>query len=435
MSPGSTVPTTATFFFSSPAQSGSRQAASLPFRSHVSNRRQLPVKIQVERDALAEAVAWTARGLPARPAVPVLAGMRLQADAELSLTSFDYDVSAQASIPVASEEEGTALVSGRLLAEITRSLPARPVQISTDGSRATLTCGSTTFTLLTMPVEDYPTLPEMPPAAGSIGSDAFATAVNQSAMAAARDDTLPGLTGVRMEIEDDALTLVSTDRYRLAVRELRWNPARAGLSASVLVPARALIDTARSLTSGAEVLIALALPGEGGQAGDGMIGFEGGGRRTTTRLLGGEFPPYRALLPGHAAALGELATAPFSEAVKRVALVAERNTALRLSFSPGQAVLEAGTGDEAQAVEVLDASYEFMAEGDEQGPDGVRFGPEGLEAAFNPHYLLDGLAAIDSDTARLSFTKPGKAVLITGKPGPDGDTDYRYLLMPIRLGT
>ena len=354
------------------------------------------MKIQVDRDALADAVAWTARALPARPAIPVLACMRLQAGDELMLSSFDYDVSAQASIPVAAEEEGTALVSGRLLAEITRSLPARPVQISSDGARATLTCGSATFTLLTMPSEDYPSLPEMPPAAGSIGSDAFASAVTQSATAAARDDTLPGLTGVRMEIENDSLTLVSTDRYRLAVRELRWNPSRPGLSASVLVPARALIDTARSLTSGAEVLIALALPGEGGQTGDGMIGFEGGGRRTTTRLLGGEFPPYRALLPGYAAAVGELATAPFSEAVKRVALVAERNTALRLSFSPGQVV---------------------------------------LEAAFNPNYLLDGLTAIDSDTARLSFTKPGKAVLITGKPGPDGGTDYRYLLMPIRLGT
>jgi len=398
------------------------------------------VKIQVDRDALADAVAWTARALPARPAIPVLACMRLQAGDELMLSSFDYDMSAQASIPVAAEEEGTALVSGRLLAEITRSLPARPVQISADGARATLTCGSATFTLLTMPSEDYPSLPDMPPAAGSIGSDAFASAVTQSATAAAREDTLPSLTGVRMEIENDALTLVSTDRYRLAVRELRWNPSRPGLSASVLVPARALIDTARSLTSGAEVQIALALPGEGGQPGDGMIGFEGGGRQTTTRLLGGEFPPYRALLPGHAAAVGELATAPFSEAVKRVALVAERTSALRLAFTPGQVVLEAGTGDEAQAVEVLDASYEFLGDPDGEQPgagqaDAARFGPDGLEAAFNPQYLLDGLAAIDSDTARLSFTKPGKAVLITGKPGPDGNTDYRYLLMPIRLGT
>jgi DNA polymerase III subunit beta len=371
------------------------------------------VKIEVDRDALAEAVAWTARGLPTRPAVPVLAGMRLEAGRELTLASFDYDVSAQASIPVATESEGTVLVSGRLLAEITRSLPARPVQISADGSRATLTCGSTTFTLLTLPVEDYPSLPEMPSAAGSVGSDAFATAVGQSATAAGRDDTLPALTGVRIEIEDDILTLVSTDRYRLAIRTLRWNPARPGLSAAVLVPARALADTARALTAGAEVSIALALPGEDG-AGEGMIGFEGGGRRTTTRLLGGDFPAYQTLLPSTADSVAELATAPFAEAVKRVALVAERNTAVLLSFSAGQLVLEAGTGDEAQAVEVLDAALE--------GKD--------IQIAFNPAYLLDGLAALDSDTVRMSFTEPSKPALITGKPSPDAEPDYRYLVMP-----
>jgi DNA polymerase-3 subunit beta len=382
------------------------------------------VKIQVERDVLAEAVAWTARALPARPTVPVLAGMRLLAGNELTLSSFDYDVSAQATVPVVTEEEGSALVSGRLLAEISRSLPARPVQIASEGGKAILTCGSATFTLLTMPEDEYPALPEMPQAAGSVGSDAFASAVSQSAIAAGRDDTLPALTGVRVEIEGDTLTLISTDRYRLAVRELRWSPARPDLSAAVLVPARALAETARSLTSGAEVSIALALPGEtspdGGPAGggDGMIGFEGGGRQTTTRLLGGEFPRYQALLPSHANATAELSTPLLAEAVKRVALVAERNTAVRLAFSSGQLVLEAGTGEEAQAVEVLEASYE--------GDD--------LAIAFNPQYLLDGLAAIDSDTARMSFTEPGKPALITGKPATDGQPDYRYLLMPIRLG-
>jgi DNA polymerase-3 subunit beta len=376
------------------------------------------VKIQVERDVLAEAVAWTARALPARPTIPVLAGMRLQAGAELTLSSFDYDVSAQARVPVTAEEEGSALVSGRLLAEISRSLPSRPVQISSDGARAVLTCGSSTFTLLTMPTDEYPALPEMPPAAGSVGSDAFATAVSQSATAAGRDDTLPALTGVRIEIEGDAITLISTDRYRLAVRELRWSPARPDLSAAVLVPARALAETARSLTSGAEVSIALALPGEEGAGGDGMIGFEGAGRRTTTRLLGGEFPRYQALLPTHVNSVAEISTGQLAEAVKRVALVAERNTAVRLAFTSGQLVLEAGTGDEAQAVEILEASYE--------GDD--------LAIAFNPQYLLDGLTAIDSDTARISFTEPGKPALITGKPAPDGQPDYRYLLMPIRLG-
>jgi len=380
------------------------------------------VKIQVDRDILADAVAWTARALPARPTIPVLAGMRLHAGNDLTLSSFDYDVSAQASIPVMAEEEGSALVSGRLLAEISRSLPARPVQIASEGGKAVLSCGSATFTLLTMPEEEYPALPEMPPAAGSVGSDAFASAVSQSATAAGRDDTLPALTGVRIEIEGDTLTLISTDRYRLAVRELRWSPARPDLSAAVLVPARALAETARSLTSGAEVSIALALPGEGGAdsgaGGDGMIGFEGGGRQTTTRLLGGEFPRYQALLPGYATATAEMSTPVLIEAVKRVALVAERNTAVRLAFTPGQLVLEAGTGEEAQAVEVLEASYE--------GDD--------LAIAFNPQYLLDGLTAIDSDTARMSFTEPGKPALITGKPAPDGQPDYRYLLMPIRPG-
>ena len=380
------------------------------------------MKIQVERDILADAVAWTARALPARPTVPVLAGMRLHAEADLTLSSFDYDVSAQATIPVMTEEEGSALVSGRLLAEISRSLPARPVQIASEGGKAVLSCGSATFTLLTMPEEEYPALPEMPQAAGSVGSDAFASAVSQSATAAGRDDTLPALTGVRIEIEGDTLTLISTDRYRLAVRELRWSPARPGLSAAVLVPARALAETARSLTSGAEVSIALALPGEGaadsGAGGDGMIGFEGGGRQTTTRLLGGEFPRDQALLPSHANATAEISPPLLIEAVKRVALVAERNTAVRLAFTPGQLVLEAGTGEEAQAVEVLEASYE--------GDD--------LAIAFNPQYLLDGLAAIDSDTARMSFTEPGKPALITGKPAPEGQPDYRYLLMPIRPG-
>jgi DNA polymerase-3 subunit beta len=387
------------------------------------------VKIRVERDVLADAVAWTARALPARPTVPVLAGMRLQAAAELTLSSFDYDVSAQAAVPVMAEEEGSALVSGRLLAEISRSLPARPVEITAEGGKAVLTCGSATFTLLTMPEEEYPALPEMPEAAGSVGSDAFASAVSQSAAAAGRDDTLPSLTGIRIEIEGDTLTLISTDRYRLAVRELRWTPARPGLSAAVLVPARALAETARSLTTGAEVSIALALPGGDG-SGDsgsglgatgetGMIGFEGGGRRTTTRLIGGEFPRYQALLPKQISSTAELPTSLLVEAVKRVALVADRNTAVRLAFSPGQLVLEAGTGEEAQAVEVLEAGY-----------DG-----EELSIAFNPQFLLDGLSALDSDTARMSFTEPGKPALITGKPAPDGEPDYRYLLMPIRLGS
>jgi DNA polymerase III subunit beta len=380
------------------------------------------VRFRVDRDVLADAVAWTARTLPSRPSVPVLAGIRMQADDALNVSSFDYEVSAEVSLPVTTAEPGTVLVSGRLLAEITRSLPDRPVEVATDGSKVVLTCGSATFTLLTMPVEDYPTLPEMPPSTGSIGSDAFAAAVMQVAIAAGRDDTLPVLTGVRVEIDGDMITLASTDRYRLAVRELRWNPGQPEINAAALVPARTLADTARSLTSGAEVSIALGLPGQaaaGTTAGEGMIGFEGGGRRTTTRLLDGEFPKFRSLLPDQVNAIAELPTSAFAESVKRVSLVAERSTPVRLSFSAGQLALEAGTGDEAQAVETLEASLD--------GDD--------IQIAFNPQYLLDGLTAIDSDTARISFTVPAKPAVITGKPagGDPAQPDYRYLLMPIRL--
>jgi DNA polymerase III subunit beta len=377
------------------------------------------VKIVLERDVLAEAVAWTARALPARPTVPVLAGIRMQAGEELLLASFDYDTSAQVTVPVSMEEAGSALVSGRLLAEISRSLPAEPVQINTEDGRVVLTCGGATFTLLTMAEEEYPALPEMPPAAGTIGSDVFATAVSQSATAAGRDDTLPVLTGIRIEIEGDTLTLVSMDRYRLAIRELRWTPARSDMTAAMLVPAKALAGTARSLTNSAEVSIALALPGSEGGSGDGIIGFEGAGRQTTTRLLGGEFPRYQSLLPKTISAAAELPVGLLSESVKRVALVAERNTPVRLSFSSGQLMLEAGTGDEAQAEQVMAAGF--------SGDD--------LSIAFNPHYLLDGLAAIDSDTVRISFTEPGKPAMLTGKPGPDGNPEFRYLLAAHRGGT
>ncbi len=373
------------------------------------------MKLQVERDQLAEAVAWTARALPARPTAPVLAGMRIQAGDELTLSTFDYEVSAVASLPVITDEDGIVVVSGKLLAEIVRSLPSRPVTLTTDGTRTTLKCGSSTFTLMLLPAEEYPTLPELPPLAGSVGSDALSSAIAQVGIAAGRDDTLPALTGIRVEISGETLTLVATDRYRLAVRELRWSPTRPDLNTAVLVPAKVLGETARALTSGAEVQVSL-----GGDEPASLIGFSGAGRQTTTRLISGEYPRYQALLPSEFNAVAELPASSFAEAVRRVALVAERNTPVRLAFSAGQLVLEAGASDEAQAVEVLEAD----------------FTGEDLQIAFNPQFLLDGIGAIDSDTARLSFTSPTKPAVITGKGGSDasaeGTPDYRYVLMPIR---
>jgi len=383
------------------------------------------VKFRVERDVLAEAVAWSARSLPVRPPVPVLAGLLLDVGEQgLAISGFDYEVSARVAVRAEVAEEGRALVSGRLLADICRSLPARPVDVETDGAKVVVTCGSARFTLLTLPVEDYPQLPDMPSKSGVVAGDVFAHAVAQVAVAAGRDDTLPVLTGIRVEIDGETVTLAATDRYRLAVREFTWKPEQAGLSAIALIPARTLADTAKALTGGEDIEVALSA----GTTGEGMIGLASSGRRTTSRLLEGEFPKYRALLPAESSSVATVETTPFMEAVKRVSLVAERNTPVRLSFSHDEVVLEAGSGDDAQASEGLDAHLE--------GDD--------IAIAFNPAFLLDGLGAIGSPRARLSFTTSSKPAVITpaGDPpeaGPDGSTadqpagDYRYLLMPVRL--
>ncbi|MEZ0577541.1 DNA polymerase III subunit beta [Nocardioides sp. MH1] len=379
------------------------------------------MKFRVDRDVFADAVAWAARSLPVRPSAPVLAGLLIEAgDEGLVLSTFDYETSARATLTAEVSDEGSALVSGRLLADICRSLPAKPVDVSIDGARVSLTCGSARFSLQTMPVEDYPSIPSMPAATGTVPSEAFAHAVAQAVTAAGRDDMLPVLTGVRLEIEGDTIALLATDRFRLAQRELAWNPGQPDASLAALVPAKVLGDTAKSLTAGAEVTIALSASGSG----DGLIGFEGSGpggvRRTTTRLLDGEFPKVRSLFPSERLTVAKLDKAVLIESLKRVSLVAERNTAVQLAFKDGVLTLDAGSGDEAQASE----SVEAQIDGDD------------LVTGFNPQFLLDGLGAIDEPVVELAFTQASKPVVITGTADESASADagsFRYLLMPRRL--
>ena len=374
------------------------------------------MKFRVERDVLAEAVTWVARALPARPPVPVLAGLLLEVDTQgvLRLSSFDYEVSARVEVPSEVADAGTVLVSGRLLADISRSLPGKPVDVATDGSRVALTCGASRFTLLTMPVDDYPTLPALPPASGTIGGDDFTRAVSQVTVAASRDETLPILTGVRMEIEGERLTLLATDRYRLAMRSLPWHPAAPDISAVALVRARTLSEVSKALGTAADVTLALSTG-----AGNELIGFEAGGRRTTSLLVDGEYPKVRALFPAESPVHAVVDTHQLLEAVRRVSLVAERNTPVRLGFTDGAVTLEAGQGEDAQASEAVECSL--------HGED--------LSIAFNPQYLLDGLGALGAPFARLSFTVPQKPAVISGQAELEGEDDdsYRYLLMPVRL--
>jgi DNA polymerase-3 subunit beta len=376
------------------------------------------MKFRVERDALADAVAWTAKSLPSRPSVPVLAGVLLRVhDGRLRVSGFDYEVSSQVTVEVQADADGAALVSGRLLAEITKALPAKPVDVAAVGTHVEITCGSARFTLPTMPVEDYPTLPEMPEMAGTIDAAAFASAVSQVAVAAGRDDTLPMLTGVRIELEGDKLALLATDRYRLAVRELEWRPDSPDITLAALVPARTLNDTAKTLGPlGGAVTVALSRGG----VGEGMIGFAGGTRRTTSRLLDGDFPKVRALLPDTYNARARVSVSALSEVVRRVGLVAERSTPVRLSFSTDGLIVEASGSEDARASEALDCSY-----------DG-----EAMTIAFNHQYLLDGLNALDGPTAVLSFTDPKKpAVMLPAKDDGEVIPGYQYLIMPVRIGS
>lgn len=378
------------------------------------------MKFRVERDALADAVAWAARSLSSRPTMPVLSGLLLTIDGEtLHISGFDMEASTEVELPVAAGDVGQVLVSGRLLADITKALPPHPVEFALDGARLSISCGSARFTLPTMPVEEYPSLPAMPSTAGTVDAAQFATAVGQVAIAAGRDDTLPMLTGVRLEIDGSRLTLAATDRYRLAVRELDWNPgptqAGAAEAAAVLIPARSLADAAKSLAHGDELTIALS----SGGAGEGIIGFTGseGGRasRATTRLLDATFPPYRSLLPTEWACTAEVAVAPLVEAVKRVALVAERNSPVRLEFEDSLLSLRAGGEEEGRAEEQLEVRYEG----------------EPIVTAFNPQFLLDGLGALAVPTARLLFTSSNKPVVLRPESADSGD--YTYLIMPVRL--
>lgn len=384
------------------------------------------MKFRVERDVLADAAAWVARSLPARPPVPVLGGVLVEATTgaagdRLMVSGFDYETSARVELDGTVGDPGRVLVSGRLLADITRALPSKPVDLVVDGARATISCGSSRFSLPTMPVEDYPQLPAMPQIAGTAQADLLAEAVGQVVVAAGRDDTLPMLTGIRMEIEGAKLTLAATDRFRLAVRELEWTPEDPALESAVLIPARTLSEVTKTLSGAGTVEIALS-------AGDGMLGITGGGRRATTRLLDAEFPAFRRLIPTEHTTAAVVEVAALVEAVKRVALVTDRVAQVRMEFSEDGLRLAAGGDDVGSAEEELPCELEG----------------EQLTIAFNPGYLLDAFGALHTERAQMTFTTPNRPALVRpvpAAPAEDGEGSgaaepvpgYLHLLMPVRL--
>jgi len=375
------------------------------------------MKFVVERDSLVDAVNWVSKSISNRPITTALLGIVIDASEEVTLSGSDLETSAKAKFKAEVSQKGKVLVPGRLLAEISRSLPAKPISFVLEGSRVLVSAGSAKFTLPTLPLSEYPTLPELPAASGSLNSDSFATAVNQVAVAAGKDDSLPTLTGVFVEINKNQITLAATDRYRLAVRELTWSAQDANIETTSLLRARTLADAAKSLIGSSQVTIALA-PATTNEK---LVGFISEGKTMTSRVLDGSFPPFRHLLPSESTADAIIEVAPFLDSVRRVALVTDKTVPLRLNFSNNTLQLEAGTGDEAQASEKLDINY--------KGED--------INIAFNPTFLTDGLTAINTAFVHISFTGANKPAVLTGQTeaGSAPITNYKYLLMPMRYSS
>ena len=377
------------------------------------------MKFQVNRDVFSEAVSFAVKLLPQRTTLPILSGVLIETtDSGLTLSSFDYEVSAQTEIAAEVEEPGKILVSGRLLADIASRLPNAPVQFSTEEGRISVACGSAKFTLLSMPVEEYPTLPQVSAESGLLPAEAFATAVAQVAVAASRDDVTPVITGVQLEVSENRLTMVATDRYRVAVRAIDWDSGNATSTETLtaLVPARTLQEIGK--TFGHSGTISVAITNTDDRE---LIAFRADRKTVTSLLIKGNFPPVKRLFPETVDNYAVINTAELIEAVRRVSLVLEREAALRFTFTIDGVTLEAIGSEQAQASESIDAHL--------NGGDTV--------VSLKPAFLLDGLGAVHSEFVRISFTKtenPNKPgpVLITSQSSKDqpGADNYKYLLQP-----
>jgi DNA polymerase-3 subunit beta len=375
------------------------------------------LKFQVNKDVLSEAVSFAVRLLPQRTTLPILGGILIEADANaLRLSVFDYEVSAQAEIVAKVEDSGRVLVSGRLLSEIASKLPNAPVEFATDGSKVTVSCGSTKFSLLTMPVDEYPTLPEIPLLSGTISGEAFANAVGQIAVAASKDDVTPVLTGVQIEASEKTLSFVATDRYRVALCEAAWNGSKDADGSVALVPARTLQEVAKTFGNQGDIQISIAKTDDRE-----MIAFKANNRSVTSLLLKGNFPPVKSLFPAEIENYAVVATQDLIDSTRRVSLVLEREAPLRYSFDDGKVSMEATGNETAQASENISAELE---------------GKE-IVVSLKPQFLIDGLAGVHSEFVKIAFTnnenpnKPGPVLISShGSKEKTAADSYRYLLQP-----
>jgi DNA polymerase-3 subunit beta len=363
------------------------------------------LRMTVPRDELASRLAIVARGVSTRTTVLVLGGIQLRAEAgKLHLAATDMEVSLRASLDAAVEGEGTVVVPGRLLLDIARSLPDGEVSIEHRPEEAVVvvTSGSANYRLHTYSSEDFPRLPDVDTVAlHSIDRDALAETVARVGRSASRDESRPVLTGILVRFEPSKLVMAATDSYRLAVKETPVESSLPELEA--IIPARALQELTRIATSSDEVQLGML---------DNHAVFGADGVWLTTRRIDGQFPNYRQLLPEQFEHEVVLPRDEALEVVRRVSLMAQRNSPLRLRFADGELTVSAVTQDVGEAKESLPAPYTA----------------DPLEIGFNAEFLRDGLESVTSDSVKFKLISPLRPAVLEGEAD-----DYVYLIMPIRL--
>jgi len=362
------------------------------------------VKFRCERDVLVEALATAQRATSSRATLPVLSGLRLALTGdELRLTGSDLDLTITTEVKVSGEDDGVAVLPAKIAVDVVRSLEPGAVEVATDGDAARISGGRSNFRLHSIPADEFPNLVEPTGEKVVIPAAALADGLRQVVRSASRDESRPILTGVLLAAEGQGLRMVSTDSYRLSVRDLPGTTALRE-DQTVLVPSKALDELSRVLHGDEEVTLVL---------GERDASFQVGSFHLTTRLIEGEFPNYRGLIPTSPSNRLVIDRQALLEAVRRVRLMARENSPVRLAMSPGSLELRAVTLDVGEATEQLDASYEG----------------EELTVAFNPEYLVDGLEVTPGDEISLETLDALKPALIR----PTDSSDFLYLLMPVRV--
>jgi DNA polymerase-3 subunit beta len=363
------------------------------------------LRVTCARDELARALGIVSRGVSTRTSVQILAGILLHASAgRLELAATDMELSLRTSLEASVEGEGSVVVPGRLLLELARLLPDSEVAIEhkLEEAAVEIRSGAASYRLHTYNAEDFPRLPDANAAERhEVDRETLLETVARVSRSASRDESRPVLTGVLMRFEPGKLVMAATDSYRLSVKETAIEGTVPELEA--IVPARALQELARIAQAGDAIELGVH---------ENQVIFSTGDALLTTRRIDGQFPNYKQLVPETFDHELSLPREELLEVVRRVAVMAQRNSPLRLRFADGELTVSAQTQDVGEARESLPVS----------------FSGEPLEIGFNAEFLRDGIESVTGEQLRMKLISPLRPAVLQGE-----DDDFLYLIMPIRL--